>query len=442
MVPCCTIPDMAKPPTDDLGRFLAKLRESRGLSGLALANETGIGQTLIHRWEKTTRRVNRELLAKLADGLKLSADERRELFRLADLRDAPESARDLYREAPDPDGNLLQALLEVPRERREWPAEPPNPNPQSERAQLLIDAVAWVLAHREALSFRQAEVLPVDSIRWPDKLIKLGIKREPDPATECVEIPEGLLREEMPFLDQLEHPVTALDNETQSLGAARVYRRLLFATLDRARRAASKIAFWSYDRSQELSDCLRLTFTDHCHSVLDVSASVVSESLERRTASHVWFSAATKYEAYITGFYHRLRPIDWMVLQAVALTDRARLKSYADGQVLRDAAFVLSSGAINWRAMREQYGIEEGSEPDIEAQLATGIMDVPTRQRIAMEPWRLAGVKDDRVIGRYLFHLLALVPDQPDSAEGTKQKVDTPARARVNQRRKGKRKRK
>ncbi|MEV6902487.1 helix-turn-helix transcriptional regulator [Amycolatopsis sp. NPDC051372] len=69
----------------DLGRALQKARESRGVSGRALAKLIGRDSGLISRWENGERRCSPENLEAIIEALEIEGDEAGELLDLADV---------------------------------------------------------------------------------------------------------------------------------------------------------------------------------------------------------------------------------------------------------------------------------------------------------------------------------------------------------------------
>lgn len=368
-----TITDMAKPPCDAFGEYLANLRKQRGISARGLSQALGLSEAYIYKWEHESRvRVTRTVLERVVTELDVSEDERQELFRLADLRDAPETAKHLYEssQAGDPDRNLLHALLEI---EHDWPSEPSTPNPHSTRARLLLDAASWPLA-RIAAHCTEA-LRPFAHVRWPQPLIDLGIVPAVD-SEEAIAIPDALVEEELPFVHLLKDPVTPKDVDTQSLAMARTYKRLLFSDAQRARAALEPVQRWSYDRTQDLAECLSITFKttdiDKKAGFQDVTCSVVEAVGHRDLAKYLWVMGNDlPGDQPPARWYAKATESDTAAMNALAYLFPAELKSYELGQNLRDAFYCVRSAswATAQQSLCKHYGMEYGSAPKLESEL-------------------------------------------------------------------------
>ena len=404
-------------PVDQFGRRLRELRKARGMTADKLSRQIGGYKTLAGNLEREHRAVSRQVLHKIADALDLSPAQHQELLRLAALRQVPDDLKDQFAPPSDPDSNLLTALLEID---HEWPSEPPEPNPRSERAQLLLDAMAWLLAERT--QWRKDILVPFTGIRWPEPLVRLGIvgdgcvSREVNARGEArhpIDIPESLLREELPFVDQLKEPITPLDGATQSRGMARVYRRLLFSDPDRARAVVGTLEHWAYDRTQQTAERIDFRFVDTARRPsypspeYDIGCRVISIAQERRLAFSLWhMDLAIEKFGTPPPWYCQWDPADWVALQTIGFVDRTNVQQWQHRQRVRDAWYMLLHGFSSvLESMREEFGVELGSEPELEEELKACELSPEMKQRVMAAPWRLAAIEDDHVLKRYLYVL-------------------------------------
>jgi hypothetical protein len=310
----------------------------------------------------------------------------------------------LYDPAFEADQNLLTALLERP---HDWPSEPPSPTARSERARLLIDAMAWHLA-----THRGNAILLFEDLLWPEPLIRLGIAAGPNatfPRLASIEIPEALVRQELPFVDQLKHPLTPLDGATQSRGMARAYRRFLFGDLERTRQVVADVSHWTYDRHQESSERISIKPDERWPTlgVEDVNCRIMARAAERVLSVCIWHDTNALQPKDPFPWYCEWDPSDWVALQTVGFLDVGKLSAYQNRQRLRDARYVIDDVAWPYvmKSMREEFKIEFGTERDLEKQLQALELTKAMRRKIMAEPWRLSGVLDFFLVKRYLYHL-------------------------------------
>ncbi len=404
-----TMSDMTTQPCDPFGQLLSDLRKDRRFSARRLSQALGLSEAYIYKWEHEPRiRITRTVLERVVTELAASDSERRELFRLADLRDAPETAKHLYESAPDADSdrNLLDALLDVP---HDWPSQPTTPTTRSERAQLLIDAAAWALAE---LACDRTDLLPpFTHIRWPEPLRRLGIVPEVDSAV-AIDPPAGLLEQELPFIDQLAEPVTNIDAFTQSLGMARVYRRMLFSDSKRASDAAGLLDSWQYDRVQSLSKCVSLRFgrlaLHEASGAQDVDCKTVASAAMRSLACHLWTAGQIRRRKL--NWWCGYESIDAMAL--VGLTSRPEHNwNYGCASGLRDSVYIMRSRIWPYAltAIRRQFQIDPGGQSELEEQLRQLHLDDSMRAQIGSNAWLFASV-DPKVLSSYVRALDAALP--------------------------------
>lgn len=87
-------------PADEFGTRLRQLRREKGIATDKLSEQVGVARTLIAKWEREPRGINKTVLHRVAEALGLSHSELQELIRLADLRSAPAELRHLLRTPP------------------------------------------------------------------------------------------------------------------------------------------------------------------------------------------------------------------------------------------------------------------------------------------------------------------------------------------------------
>ena len=417
-------------PVDQFGRRLRELRKARGLAANELSAKARVSRTFVSKWEREPRIVNKAILQRVAAALNLSEAEHAELSRLAVLRQVPDELKDQLTPHSDPDSNLLTALLEID---HEWPSEPPDPNPRSERTQLLLDAVAWPLIFAYAASeYRWGP--QAWHLQWPETIARLWHVREEKNPKPRIYMPEAILREEAPFLDQIGDARTLLDATTQSIGMARVYRRALFADLDRTRALVSdRVKFWAYDRLQHLAESATLeSYTPDATDAwdfADVSCRVAAFVGERDVARSLWYSLV----AFLHDPWHcEWQAFDWLALQTIAMADTRILKhSFWDRQHVRDALFIFH--AESWAevtyTLRSRFGDGRNTKNDLESQLEAGVLEDDMRRLIAAEPWRVAAV-DRQLLIRYLKSKMELVPEFAETGPVEEAQIHKPSRGK------------
>ena len=245
MAQAATISQMPK-TFDEFGEYLAKLRTERRLSGQALGNAVGKSDDYIGGWERENRPINKSVLAKVGDVLGLTDIERRELFRLADLRAAPIGDRHFYSLlAANNDPIVFRALVEVD---HEWAGEPKHLD--AIRAVESLREAMWVIAGvgrvLATVAAAHTHILPPFShVRWPKLLVQAERVPPSDPAAVVVDLSRW---DVIPALDVAEpaNPWSdAFNVASLSEGMAFKYRQAVFLDLDRARQAASLLQYWS-----------------------------------------------------------------------------------------------------------------------------------------------------------------------------------------------------
>jgi len=277
--------NVARTPIDKFGEFLSALRGRRNISARALSLRLGFAEAYIHRWEHQSSRVNRSVLERVARELDVSDADRRELFRLADMRDAPPSAKALYRSAADATTNIVSALLEV--EDHEVPAGPDSPPMPSTLTFEFAGAVAGVLAVTSAhagdseLDFRR--------LHWPTVAYTSGVldckaQRSKDSAYAISEDSAAIVELVSGAVQRQSDPLS-LTVAYQTIASA--YTDWLFADPARATGCVSPISRWQLERGFE-AGVLTLWFRDNRvndrYRVDGVSAGVVADVNLRRLA--------------------------------------------------------------------------------------------------------------------------------------------------------------
>lgn len=395
-----------KQPGDEFGTELRRLRKARGIGAVSLSGKVGRGANYVGELERNVNAIpRRDVLLRMVEKLELSGTERERLLKLADRRAAPNGAKDSFTITSDPDANLFEALLRID---HDWPSKPPSPNPRSERAQLLIDAAAWVLAEIAAV---ESKILPpFTGIRWPEPLRRLGIV--PDVAWEDAFAPAPeLIEEELPFVGQLTENLTPMDAYTQSIGMARVYRRMLFNNSDATRELVSVLERWEYDRSYSLHDCISLIFRSRAHNEVygfrDVRSPVIIDVAQRSLALVLWSGGQT-----------RRKPIPWWSDLGIH-TDRAMLDvfskfsltNYDLGTGLRQAIVCIRSRVWPYEAetIRLRAGYDANKVGDVEGELRVGELSEETHNSIVGNYWHLGGI-EQQVLLHHARSMEARVP--------------------------------
>lgn len=417
-----TVGDMVREPHDEFASFLMRLRKGRGVSARKLSQSLGFNEAYVYQWEHEPRRVNREVLDRIARLLEATPTERRDLFRLADMRGAPDSVKHLYDAQVDPDQTLLEAILERP---HNWPSEPPVPNAHSERAQPLLDAMAWTLA--KLASRENAGVLdPFTDIMWPRQLRDCAILSTAIPDNNPVAMPQAIVEQELPFIDQLRLPVSAMDAATQSIAMARAYRRLLFSDRERARKLAESIEFWEYDRHQLLSEAvsIRLSESDlnDKFGMTDVSCRVVASVTRRSLAGILWLfcngqcqiegrEAELRYRAW----HCVIEPEDWTTLSMASWIESRHLESFHNAQELRDSIARMKTWAWPFvvRQICEMHNVKYGSDHALIKKLNESVYGDSFHRELRQDPWRLAAVPPDALLRKLQAYNMLVPPFDP-----------------------------
>ncbi|MCK4624893.1 MAG: helix-turn-helix transcriptional regulator [Phycisphaerae bacterium] len=423
-------------PVDQFGRKLRGLRKARGVTGDGLSRQIGGYKTLVGKLEREPRAVSPEVLRKIAGALTLSPAEFQELSRLAALRYIPADFVGQYPPVPDPDQNLLAALLEVD---HEWPNQPTEPNTQSQSIRSLIDAVAWVLLNLE----RQGSSLPpaiFGRLRWPEPITKLGLMPEPRCA-DPIDIPLAIIRQELPAVDRLRIPETDAESEAFYLALGRALRRTLFSDTACVAKLVRWMPFWSYERAPELAGVVRLYAHRGCEPLIerslidqikdgpfinDISARVVADVAERTGAS--WL----RYCGRVSLKRHGGRNVEWApcfdagpmglaTLHAIGLSQTMHYETYGEGQSLRDAAYLIWHGSPWFKRIAEKHGFTVGSDPALDEQLRRGRLDETMLQKLAAQPARLA-VASVIAIDTYLDYQVRRVPRLPEDIARERQR--------------------
>jgi len=400
------IPHMRQ-PGDEFGRELRTLRKAHGFGTVALSEAVGRGRNFIGRWERDAMAIpRRDVLLRVIEVLRLTDAERGTLLRLADQRALPDGKPAALQPSIDPDETLLHALLTVG---HDWPSEPDRPNPQSERVQPLIDAVAWVLA--EIAATIDTDILPPMNIRWPEPLVRLGIVPEPTQAVDLIDIPDAVVNEEMPFVGDMTEPVTREDAKTQSIAMARAYRRVLFSDIDRARALVAHVENWAFDRSQVLSNAVSVQFRSRrvheSHGFIDVTAARVIVVARRSLARRLWTMADALWCC-------EAEPLDWFSLWSSVFTSTKTLIVYQWGQDVRDSLYAMRSPT--WASVVEQtmheHNLRPGSEQKLQEELYAGELSADSKERLIQNAHRLACIDQTILIKRMrALEVMVMPPD-------------------------------
>ena len=421
-----TLPAVAKPPCDEFGKHLTHLRQERRISARALALALGQNESYIYQWEHKPIHASREVLQRVVQTLELDESERRELFRLADLRDAPQAAKDLYQPAIDSDANLLAALLRIP---HEWPTQSQAPSAQSQRVKPLLEAAGWALARAAA---DDPGVMPPASIDWPAPLVQRGVVQALEPSFTPVVPHPGLLHEELSHRDiPLEQIAQKFDDLSLALGVARTYRRLLFADAGRAHASAGLLKSWAYERVPGVPESITLVFQDRvtcCVDIVDVRCNAVA-SVEMVLLTHRLWPQGDRAPAGRWKYSWTTPARD--AFRTIATANPELFEYYEDGQDIRDAIYALRSGYVDYDAACKELGLERGGEQELTKALRTGRLDTQTAQQLALAPYRLAAVKDPRVLVAYLRSLEALVPSLDEGTAEPSEKVKAKRKRRL-----------
>lgn len=387
-------------PVDQFGRKLRELRKARGVTADKLSLAVGGSKTLVGKWERESRAVTAEVLRKIADALRLSPAEHRDLSRLAALRRVPDDFREELAPAPDPDANLLQALLE---RRHYWPDEPESPSPRSHVVKVLLDAVAWAVLRREWYGEQVDGDALGARVTWPAPLQALGLASEPRSA-ERIEVSLEAVRQELPSIDRAELPVSDTASEPFFEGLCRALRRTVFSDLARTRATLERIEYWEYGKSPGLAACASLRFQDYivkgddgvpvdiddtvrdvsCHVIAEVELRCLAEPM-RNTASAA-LAGSWRPRDWRWAAHYGVRTLDLTVLQTVALSQTRKRETYEDGQDLRDALYVIEARALRGSEFDSPRQRTREGTTDLQRQLYNGRLDDETRHRTAASP--------------------------------------------------------
>lgn len=415
---------------DEFAARLRQLRKERGVPADQLSLDCKVSRSYIGRWEREQCTVNRKVLQRVVDRLGLPPADRMELFRLADLRDAPQTValHNPFRDRAD--ANLLSELLTVDG----IDAVTVGHDPGGPPAAALLDSVGWVLAYYAA---RQGVLPPFTHVAWPEQLIKAGAmprigndvfpKGVPDeyhiqyvaadPLPDLLSVGNDDLAAFIENFNALDAHITAV---------AHAYRDLVFADRDRTCTIVQQIQHCSIVRQGDsLAHSLRLRFrtadANDQHGVHDVAPDVVAQVGERTLGFYLWCGWRGGSTGNAPPWVCQLATTDEVALDTVGRAHPANLRTYRDRASLRDALYAMHAPFWPWLLflLRMNYEVPEGSASDIEREMRAIPLSDATRLRILTDRWILTAA-DPKVVIRYLESLNSLPLDEPVASKATK----------------------
>lgn len=292
-------------PPDEFARTLRDLRKKNGWAADRLSREVGVSKSYVGQWERgETKDVNRIILAKVADVLKISEGERRELNRLADLR-----AGDPRGGQIDVQANIIEALLEV--ESYDNVPDVDSPPADSELTSVFATAAACVLSNWAARS--NATRFNPTNINWPESILQHGIvaRASDAPSSPFYDYPDSPTIKPIKYLPEGGEKVfkvmiskRELEVNSYSNMAAGAYRQWLFGDLARCKDVVSRLSYWAIQR-RAMSPVVWLRFRDSVdHELFGVdciSCDVVGKVQQRQLAMR--FAASRPKRSKLRGTY-------------------------------------------------------------------------------------------------------------------------------------------
>lgn len=303
-----TIGSVVQPGCDAFAQYLMKLRKERGFSARALSLKLGLAESYLHKWEHdATRRVSREVLARIAELFSLPDPQRRELFHLADVRDVPEHARHLYNDPSRFLQNVDQAIRTV-----EHPPEAENLSPSEWQA--FIESVAWTIANRAMREDHKGNWF-TDRIVWPSIVYRHGIRTEhPEWIGDRPRIDVTHLVDHhfpvKPDAELTEDTITAV-----GAGMASIWCAWYCESIDRCLEAAKAIRTWSVKSTADAGAVATLVFQttadNEAFGADGVACSAIIRAQSGALAQELYEDAnVNPLDEMVRHYIHALKPID------------------------------------------------------------------------------------------------------------------------------------
>jgi transcriptional regulator with XRE-family HTH domain len=405
-------------PTDEFARRLRELRREHGFTADRLSVQCGVAKSYIGRWEREPCLVNREILQRVAEALELPAVDRKELFRLADLRNAPDAAKEIYRSAADPDEILFGVLMELD---HHWPEELGRSLERTHHSNAIVDALGWAILRRESRVRPDGGDATCARADWPDAIAVLGFAST---SGRGFSVPLDVVRQEVPQALSGQLPSTEADSEAFFLGLARAYRRAFFADVKRAREAARVVIRWEYARTQGPHGRLFADFkpellkdawdeseppAEFYDDIEGVTCPLVAETEHRAIAQYMRSRACQHLRKDPLSSrawkpYFRSGSAELAVLQTVAMAEMKERSNANDFQDILDARYIVAS-----RTWFQRDCVGDGSLPAIPAEdwsemCENGRISDAIRGMIATCPDVLENEQDLTAISAYLGH--------------------------------------